>query len=211
MVNVILEGIDNLGKSTIISKLVEKYNSTKDIVLTHATGPLDKALTKGPAFIIQTNTFKNLKARLTVLSAIEDPLSSLKKEFLVIQDRSEIGEFVYGPKYRRERESNILKYLDAYKNSENRYEYDRNYNTLVVLLTADPEFAARNDDNLSLYSDKKAKVSEIKAEDKLFKEIMLYLYPVHYLEIKVDDNMNFRPIDDIVKEITDKLDTMFTK
>ena len=26
MVNVILEGIDNLGKSTIISKLVEKYN-----------------------------------------------------------------------------------------------------------------------------------------------------------------------------------------
>lgn len=211
MVNIILEGVDNLGKSTIISKLVEKYNSTKDIVLMHATGPLDKTLTEGPAFNVQIDTFKSLKTRLGALNAIDDSLSTIKKEFLVIQDRSEIGEFVYGPKYRNEKESDILKYLSIYRNSEHQYEYDRNYSTLIVLLTADPEFAARNDDNLSLYSDKKDKVSEIKAEDKLFKEVMLYLYPVNYLEIKVDDNMNFKPIDDIVKQITDKLDTMFIK
>lgn len=211
MVNLILEGVDNLGKTTIINHLVQKYNSTKDIVLMHATGPLDKTLTKGPAFKFQTNVFKGIKRRLEVLNGIDNPVSEIQKEILVIQDRSEIGEYVYGPKYRNENLRDIVNYLGSYKNRDNQYEYDRHYSTLVILLTADPEFAARNDDNLSFYSDKQDKVAEIKNEDDAFKGCMWYLSPVNYLEIKVDNDMKFRPIDEIVKEITDKLDTLFEK
>lgn len=39
MVTLIFEGVDNLGKGTIINKLISEYKDTRDITLMHSTGP----------------------------------------------------------------------------------------------------------------------------------------------------------------------------
>lgn len=209
MVNIIFEGVDNVGKTTLINKVIERYNSTQDIVLMHATGPKDK-LSEGPALQHQIKYFENTRKRITILSAIENSYQSHTKPFLVIQDRSEIGEYVYGVKYRNENPADILKFLGSRKNHNNQYEYLHECKTLIIFLKPDtPEFAANNDDNLSLSSTSSNKAEEIKKEIKSFEECIQYLDPVYYLPITVSENGKFIDVSILANKIFNVVDTLY--
>lgn len=204
MVNIIVEGVDNVGKTTLINKIVEKYNSTQDIVLMHATGPKDKYLSEGPALQYQIQNFEDIRKKIIVLSSL-----NFSKPLLVIQDRSEIGEYVYGVKYRRENQADILKFLGSRKNHDNQYEYCDTCKTLVIFLKPDtPEFAANNDDNLSFTSSLNNKADEIKKEIKSFEECIQYLDPVHYLPITVSKDGKFVDVNILANKIFDAIDKL---
>ena len=202
MVVLIFEGADNLGKSTIIQKLVDKYKNVADIMLMHASAPKCKEGENPDE--VQKETFKQAVIKCSTI-AIQDVALKRSNSTIVFMDRSHIGEYVYGQIYRN---GDPDKIFDMIYEVHNKNLY---FNPVVVHLEASPEFVIAHDDNKSFTSgyEPEKRMQTVTREIELFNEIIERLKPNKYMKINVEaaDN-NYRNIDDICNEILSKLKEM---
>lgn len=197
MVLIIFEGVDNLGKSTIINKLTEMYKQERDIMYMHFKNP-PKDIENPLAY--QEQTFSQAMAKCSYLSNTEHILQNTNKN-IVFFDRSHFGEYVYGPIYRNENPEDIIKTLKKVHNTHSLF------NIIIVHLEASPEFVISHDDNKSFTSDynEEERLATVKREIASFNECFDKIQPANYIKINVEgSNNNYRNIDDIISEIISK-------
>ena len=202
MVTLIFEGADNLGKSTIINKLADKYKNIADIFLMHATGP--KCEEGEDPNEVQRETFKQAVVKCSTMAMQEYVLKRCNKT-IAFMDRSHIGEYVYGQIYRNGDPDKIFEMIRDIHN-KNLY-----FTPVVIHLDASPEFVISHDDDKSFTSkyDPEKRLKTVTREVKLFNEIMDRLHPRYYMKINVETvDGNYRNIDDICNEILSKLKEM---
>jgi len=141
---VIVEGPDNVGKTTLINNIKNNFNDV----------------------IFQTMHFSNVKQQSS-----EDVVEYSKKLYSdmfyvmscmqgivaggVICDRSHLGEMVYGPIYRGYTGEYVLSIEDTYANSKF-FE-----NLILITCYDDPENLIERDDGLSFSLDLETKKTEI--------------------------------------------------
>lgn len=200
MVVLTFEGPDNLGKSTIINKIVSNFKDTKDICMMHSTGP--HTINGEDPFIYQTNVFRERVLKMLVINSTELQCRNCPKN-LIVMDRSWYGEYVYGQIYRNGNKKKIIEMINSYDNSLLPIK-----NKCVINLTASPEFILSHDDGLSLTStyETSERIENIKREISLFNECFKNIKNKNVITINVEgDNNTYRNIDDIYNEIIEKL------
>lgn len=131
---VIIEGCDRVGKDTLIAGLQNMYEKTEKIHWGYPMGDSNDEKTE-----YQKEDFKlnMMKWRVEKYWDTAD---------LVIWNRSHLGEYVYGTMYRDSYPDTWVPQLE-----ERFLEFEEN--AYLVLLVADPDFIASQDDGKS-YSDK---------------------------------------------------------
>lgn len=156
---VIIEGMDNTGKTTVIHGLMEKYNN---VYYMHAVkpdikDPIKCAIAQQDAFIRMANDVVSLKR------------SGVKVD-LVILDRSWVGEYVYGCLYRGNGDDFVKSMInDCYMLLRNAGTGLFPLDFSTILYTASPEFCTKNDDGKSI---SKGRIEAIKKEGERFLEIV---------------------------------------
>ena len=203
MVVLTFEGPDNLGKSTIINKIVSNFKDTKDICMIHSTGP-HTADGEDP-FVYQTNIFRERVLKLLVINSSESQCRRSPKN-IVIMDRSWYGEYVYGQIYRNGDKKKIIEMINSYDKSLAPIKHK-----CVINLTASPEFIVSHDDGLSFTSnfEYNKKVESVKKELALFNECFKKIKTKNVITINVEGIDNeYRDINDIYNEIINKLNEL---
>ena len=203
MVTLIFEGPDNLGKSTIINKIVSNFKDTRDICMMHSRGPQN--LDGEDPFIHQTNVFRDKAAKLLMLSSSELNLKTCHKNIAIL-DRAWYGEYVYGQIYRNADPTRVLDMINTCNLMLGATVF------VVIQLTASPEFIVSHDDGLSFTSDlqKEDRLAKVAHEIELFDECFEKMQGgKHIIKVNVEgDNLNYRNIEDIYNEIISKLNKM---
>lgn len=187
---VIIEGPDNTGKTTVINELIGLYN---DVHYIHCTKPKSKDPIK--AALEQRQNFKNLVKRIKTLKEHVVPQ-------LVILDRSWVGEYVYGCKYRGNGEEYVIEMIEECYNEL----YDMKFSNpwfeyYTILLTANnPDFCMKNDDGKSLSDNKKENIKdEIDRFNKIFST--KFNKDAYMTTVIVNDGDDFRPKEDILNDV----------
>lgn len=187
---IIIEGLDNTGKTTMINRLMQRY---KDVLYIHSDKPEWDGDNISCA-IRQTESFKNIVKRI-----IDTSLCNLTKPNAIILDRSWLGEYVYGCMYRDNNDYYVLKMI---KECFDDLRYYDEHNCVSLLLTASPEFCMSHDDNMSLSDNDLNKIKEEKDRfEKLFTEYKDIIYGKSKIINVEGENNNYRPINDIYMEI----------
>ena len=177
---IIIEGTDNTGKDTLISKIMEKYET---MTVIHCGKPKSKTNPSEE----QDNLF-NFYAD----SIIDHKYDNTD---VIIMNRSHIGEYVYGVLYRHRDPNEVLKMiLDV----DTKLIKANNVTVKYVQLecTSD-KLLNRNEDGKSL---SQGKAERIHKETELFTEA----YVKSFLQKKlvyVNDGDNFRSREDIFNEV----------
>ena len=177
---IIIEGTDNTGKDTIISKILERFPTT---TLIHCGKPFSKkysAKEQDQLFSTYVNNIVKGKYDST---------------HCIIMNRSHIGEYVYGTLYRNRNELEVLKMiiennriLTSDENLEIRY---------VQLLCTSDKLLSNNEDGKSL---SEGKLDKISIEIKKFKEIFDCCNIPKKL-VYVNSGDNFRTRESIFNEV----------
>lgn len=203
MVTLIFEGPDNLGKSTIINKIVSNFKDTRDICMMHSTGP--RNLNGEDPFTHQSNVFREKVMKLLMLNSTELQLKTCPSN-IVILDRAWYGEYVYGQIYRNADPTELLNMINTCNLMLSSTKF------VVIQLTASPEFVVSHDDGLSFTSDmeKTERLEKVSREIELFNECFENMTGSHYkMTINVEgEKLNYRNIDEIYSEIMNKLNNM---
>jgi hypothetical protein len=131
---IILEGQDNLGKTTVIREICKDYKSF--IVRKFSNPPKELNLFEKEKF--QQSTFLDEFRFYT--NCCKNGLFD-QENTVMIWDRSHIGEQVYGPIYRKSDPSKWLNDLEKIFDLEKIY---------LILLEGDHEFVMKNEDGHSL-------------------------------------------------------------
>lgn len=176
---IIIEGPDNCGKDTLVSKLNEHFVFTKII---HSGIPDSADL---------FNFYYNGLIHDTLAGYYD---SSLKA---VINNRSIYGEYVYGPKYRQESKEEILKLVHNLETGQLRTFILSRDLYFILLTSSDSDLLTKNDDGLS-YSSKK---SDIEDEIFAFDEIFNLSQIENKIRIYINDGNHFRQKDDIYRDV----------
>lgn len=196
MITIIFEGADNLGKSTIINKIVNSFKETKDITLMHCMGP--RPAEGEDPFAYQERSFKEKVIKINAIGGTEQALNTSSKN-IVILDRAWYGEYVYGQIYRNADPEKIIEMIKLC----NEMLYSP---CIVIHLTASPEFVLAHDDNKSISSNLDNRLEKISTEISMFKECFEKINYENFIEVNVEgENMNYRNIEDIYNEIFNKI------
>lgn len=142
--NIIIEGPDNVGKSTLIRGLKKHFKDTIFHVLHYSALNCDKS----KMMEMSQKYYKQM-------------FSLLRSDINFICDRSYIGEFVYGPLYRNYTESDLQVYTDM---ELSLISCDKP--TIIVYLHDDVQNLIDRDDGLSISN----KPEMIKKELDLYKK-----------------------------------------
>jgi thymidylate kinase len=183
---VIIDGLDNVGKTTVIDRLIHRFNNVHYI---HFQKPTSSDTIY--AAIEQRDSF------LHNVYSIVDNLSNTDTQ-IVILDRSWLGEYVYGCKYRNNGEEYVINMIDdCYK-----VLLDNDIECYTVILTVyNPEFCVKHEDGKSISSGKKEDIQdEIDRFESLY-NIYKNNNMVNISKIVVNDRLDFRPKDDIFNDV----------
>lgn len=176
---IIFEGTDRVGKDTYIKEL---SSGLRNYTIRHWSFPQGESNDEKTAW--QQSSFHDEFSHYLILNA-RFPSHTL------FWNRAHIGELVYGTVYR---DSNPLSWVPAL---ESDYGMLNDTEVYLVHLTADPEFVVAKDDGLS-YSDKLEKKAE---EIQAFTTAVNNSKIINKLTIKINDERNYRPQSEILKEI----------
>lgn len=178
---IIIEGPDNCGKNTIISKLCELFST---VTIIHCDKPKynDSALNE----IYQDQLFYNITL---------DIINNRYTTDAIILNRAWYGEYVYGTIYRKRTKPSSAKMISNIEKSLSSISD----NIYYIQLVTSPVLSNKNDDNKSL---SQGKIDLITEEIKLFDEVYSKS-TLHKKRICVNDGDTFRPINDIYNEIID--------
>lgn len=195
---VIIEGLDNTGKTTVIHRLMSMYDK---VYYVHCQKP--KAKDPILAALEQQESYTKI-ANMIVGLAINEKY----RPDLVILDRSWLGEFVYGCRYRGNGQKFVLdmiskcaSILSEYNNSADNLYSALDYH--YILLTADdPRFCIKHDDGKSISEADMENIEyEMRAFDTVFTINIPGLFNRH--KVIVNDGLEFRDKDTIFNEILD--------
>ena len=161
---VIIEGLDNTGKTTVIHELMQRYNNVHYI---HATKPeIDDPVL---CALHQQEAFAKM------VSNILEVFCNVPSTDLIILDRSWIGEYVYGCMYRGNGDTFVENMIADFYNriaNANRLR-DTPVDTLdcttILYTVRTPEFCLKNEDDQSLSARDTKKIS---IERDRFEKIM---------------------------------------
>jgi thymidylate kinase len=179
---IIIEGTDNTGKDTLISKLLEKYPTATII---HCGKPITKKYSSKE----QDELFK--------IYAINIVEGKYDNTHIIIMNRSHIGEYVYGVLYRNRDSKEVNKMINEIndilyyrKDLEIRY---------IQLISKSESLLKNNEDGKSLSN---GNVEKILKEAKQFEEIfnMINIRDNEKKLIYVNDGDKFRSREDIFNE-----------
>lgn len=170
---IIIEGTDNTGKDTLISKILEKYPT---ITLIHCGKPLTKKYSEKE----QDELFN------TYIDNIVN--GTYDNTHVIIMNRSHIGEYVYGILYRNrivDEVGNMI--INLNKKLINREDLEIRY---VQLICTSKKLLSNNEDGQSLSGGIDYKIS---METDKFKEIFKYCdYPKKLIQVNNGDEFRSR-------------------
>lgn len=183
---IIIDGMDNTGKSTIINKLYNLFDNTENTCFTiHFDNPLTEAklqgknieeFTKDQIETITKYYYSNMLDKI-------DNLEYIKRIYLL--DRSWLSEYVYGPMYRNRDENDVINDIMSYEyRLLSQFGYDNIY--MFLLTSNNIPFLQQQEDGKSL-----SKVDGIKLKDeyKKFKEIFDMSLIKHKFKYDIYDNV----------------------
>ena len=195
---IIVEGMDNTGKSTMIKKLVDflvKMNNIdeKRIFVKH----LDKP--EGSTNIDKISNIDIINYNLAMF------LLKAKKENLydyIILDRAWYSEYVYGQLYRHRSEEDVYNKIKILENIVSSFFIGYGYSiSILIFLSTDIDFFINHEDGNSLSKGDNQKELIIK-EKQLFTDIAYKSSMQRYIGfIIVNNGAGFRPEDEIFDEV----------
>ena len=191
---IIVEGMDNTGKDTLINGLKEYYNKL-NIKETHFYGPSTKD-NNNIAYIEQIHQFINNLYNIT------------KKDFdMMIWNRSHIGEYVYGQIYRNINDKDIEKLVNLIDECLNKLDLNVVYVQLICnsnTLMIDNEDGKSLSNNVSNY---KQYLKTLKRERNLFKDAFdIVSNKFSKVLINVNKGESFIDKNEILNKVIEKID-----
>lgn len=176
---IIIEGTDNTGKDTLISKILERYSITTII---HCGKPKSKTNPSSE----QDNLFE--KYANSIVNKYFD------NSDVIIMNRSHIGEYVYGTLYRGRSLEEVEKMISHINDILNYNKYLDVY--YIQLICTSAELLNKNDDEKSLSNG---------CADRILKEFELFLDIFNKVNLNkkliyVNDGDQFRLREDIFNE-----------
>jgi thymidylate kinase len=189
----IIEGGDQLGKSSLIKGLCEHFNY--DNVTIRHFGKPPKDLTSQKALSFQIECFHE---EIDLYKAFRRKSWSKHNYFpnKLIWNRSHLGEYVYGQMFRGVKKEILLHVLENFE--RHALHCLINNDIYLITLTADPEFFHSKEDGNSFSNNIEDKTKEL----ELFKEIHNFSLIRNKCLIKVDDQFGeFRPKEAILNEV----------
>ena len=176
---IIIEGTDNIGKDTLISRLIEDFET---VTLIHCGSP------KCICFTSHEQDIKFIKYANNIKNGLYDNTD------VIIMNRSHIGEYVYGQLYRKRNANNIKTMLDKVESRlKSRSDLVIKY---VQLLSSSKELRKCNDDNKSL---SQGDIAKIEVEQNRFLEIFDHSL-LNKIKIQINNEDEFRNSDEIYQE-----------
>jgi len=177
---IIIEGTDNTGKDTIISKLLERFPTT---TLIHCSKPFSKKFSDKE----QDQLFKAYIDN--IVNGVYD------STHCIIMNRSHIGEFVYGTLYRDRTVDDVGKMIIKLNDKLNeRKDLEIRY---VQLVCTSKKLLQKNEDGKSLSEGVDYKIS---METSKFQEIFKYCdFPKKLVYVNNGDE--FRSRESIFNEV----------
>lgn len=179
MKHIIIEGLDALGKDTLIKGICDSFNY-ENIAIRHFAKPPKNNI---DPLSFQINVFLKEFNLLHSFSSCNDYHKNL-----IIWNRSHLGEYVWGSLYRG---CNKHVISDKLKSIEEKYLIDETY---LIYLYSDADFAAKNEDGESLGKS----ISDKEHQLKLFGEIYDSSLIKNKIKIKVNCGTDPKNINDWV-------------
>ena len=191
---IIVEGMDNTGKDTLINGIKDHYNKL-NIKETHFYGPSIKD-NNIAAYIEQIHQFINNLYNLT------------QEDFdIMIWNRSHIGEYVYGQIYRNTNEKDIEKLINIIDNELNKIKLNIIY---VQLICNSNTLMIDNEDGRSLSNtvvDYKKYLKTLRKERTLFKNVFdVVSNKFSKVLINVNKGESFIDKNEILNKVIEKID-----
>jgi thymidylate kinase len=178
----IFEGVDNLGKDTLIKNILQH---SSNYIVRHFSNPKGKTTVEQIQY--QKDDF-----------LYEFRKQTLRKQFkktdsdVFIWNRSHIGEWVYGQIYRNYKPNWIFEL-------EKLFSFDKDQTVFLILLDAPPDFSLKNDDGLSFTTSKEKRENERSKFKEAFEKSLIQ----NKIQISVVDKTNkqFKKEEDIYEEL----------
>lgn len=214
----LLEGLDNVGKSSAASELMLRFKDKYNILFMHSRSPIQENVDPLKYQSVEFYMKADTAAHMAIYEECKDtyipenykhPLS----ETLCIFDRSWLDEYVYGQIYREEPLWEIL--LMITNCFEALMQPGVNLDKMqvaIVYLDSTPEFSISKDDGKSFTSDIESynqKRETVYREYRLFNEVCNYCKENNLCDtVRVDvqaSETDYKPKEDIVNEIEERL------
>ncbi len=173
--NIIIEGLDNTGKSTLIDNLVKHFNHLTIHKIHYGSTGLPPEETKTHA----KKLFREFFILLNMANSFGDSC--------FIADRSHLGEMVYGPKYRNYSGDYVLDIEQEFVN--NAFWKD----LFLITLVDEPQNLIDRDDGLSI----SVKTEDIEYEKAAFERA----HNLSNIENKLFININNKTIEEVFDEV----------
>jgi len=189
---IIVEGMDNTGKDTLISGIKSHFNKS-DIEEIHFTGP---------------NIKDNIIAYIEQIKQYGDKLlqTALLDKDIIIWNRSYMGEYVYGQIYREVNKYDVEKMIKVMNTELSKLDMDILY---VQLICTSNTLIIDNEDGKSLSNsvdNYKTYLKTLKKERTLFKEAYNLIPDDFYkIMVNVNEGESFRSKEDILNDIINKI------
>lgn len=175
---IIIEGVDNCGKDSLINNLITQFKGSEVI---HTCVPSSNNLFK---------FYYNGIIHHTLDSYYHSDVEA------IIHNRSMYGEYVYGPKYRNESKESVFDIIKKLELGQLRTFILDSELYFILLTSSDSDLIANNDDGLSISSNK----SDIEEELAAFNEVFDKSSIKNKKKIFVNNGPYFRSKEDIYKE-----------
>lgn len=170
---IIIEGMDNCGKDTLIQHIQSMFNGS---IMIHSSSPASK-----------DNTYAALEVKATQQNIFEKIEFIIKSDankvvmgnemydcWPIILNRSMYGELIYGPKYRHAGYDFVLDYVRDIELKLESLRLNDNDVYYIQLVTDSVDFIQKNDDGKSLSkNDTEALQDEIDMYNMLYKTVGL--------------------------------------
>ena len=212
-----LEGLDNVGKSTVANELMTRYKEKYNILFMHSRSPkpqegVDPLTYQGIEFFMKAD----VAGHMAMYEECKDTYIPENKkhplsETLCIFDRSWLDEYVYGQIYRNEKPEDILSMIKFCFRQLTYDELAHKVEPVMVYLDASPEFSIAKDDGKSFTSnieEYNEKLYQVKREYNLFMSVLNICEMNNFcktLIVNVQDGDNYRPLDNIIEDISKQL------
>lgn len=211
----LLEGLDNVGKSTLAGELMARYKDKYNIVFMHSRSPqqenVDPLTYQTAEFLTKADIAANIAAREQAMIPISFTQVHTLSETLCIFDRSWLDEYVYGQIYREEEPKDIINMIKLCFRQLTYEDLSSNVKVAAVFLEATPEFSIAKDDGRSFTSDiaeYDKKLVQVVREKNLFLSVLNICDMMNLCEtvtVNVQDEDNYRSLDDIIKDLNKQL------
>jgi thymidylate kinase len=177
---IIIEGTDNTGKDTLISKIIERYSI---VTIIHCGKPYSKKYSS-----IEQDVLFNAYCD----AIINNEFSSSN---IIIMNRSHIGEYVYGTLYRNRSKKEVMNMIYDINNKFNSKKDLEVY--YIQMICGSAKLLKDNEDGQSLSC---GKADKILRESELFKEAYDDMNIENKKLIYVNNGDQFRTREDIFTE-----------